>query len=250
MRNLLIVSYPGDKLSDAVERQSERVSMPVHKVHPNDLPDALLTVKDGSFFFNRNRVGAVLSRCPPKSFLSAKFADEDQDFSNAEVRALWLDALLMPSVFAVNRLDPIPFFDDSEWITWRYRLARAGVPVSPFSFGNIADIQSNLLWLPHRSISLRNAPDPLMQRVIGGALTTSHISKRYFYVGDTILTDNPPQVMKAAQNVLIEGGLRMAEVVLDERQRVLTINPYPDFAKPERAADILVKDFYDHLCVC
>lgn len=250
MTTVLIVAYPGDHFAEAVAGRLERSKSQVLCVEPSQMPDLTVALRGDRLTVNGQAVGGVLARCPSNAFFSESFSDEDQSFVSTEIRAVWLAATQLPSVYAVNRLDPVAYFDDSEWSVWRTRLMSAGIPVSPFSFGNISPSELSHSWLPSRSLTMRVAPDPVVHRVIGAALTISRRGASYAYVGDQLLAKDSPATVVEAQGVLLDHGLRLAEITLDEQERVLLVNPLPIIEPPDQAADLLAEAFRAHLHLC
>jgi len=115
----------------------------------------------------------------------------------------------------------------------------------------LAPDDDDLLWLPHRSCNLRQAPDPRMQRVMGASLTSCQPDRTYLLAGDAIFSsDSVPDQVKAAKQVLQANGIELAELTVDSDQRIVAVNPLPMVDQPEQAAAEICKTFNDRLHSC
>lgn len=252
MTTIVVVAHPGDCLADAVISHFQSTATPVVKLEPAVLADQVVELQADTFILNDQVIGGILFRCIPNEFFSENFATEEQHFANTELQALWLAAIHLNSVCSVNRLDPVAWFSDSNWMIWYERLMNANIPVAPFVFGSIPPKRSSgsFFWQPHRAVNVRPAPEPIMQRVIGATLTSSLPAQRYLFIGNKVLTDQVPTVVATTQRFLIEKGVILAEIILDQDERVLSINTLPLVNSPAKVATLLVEIFHDHLYIC
>ena len=78
----------------------------------------------------------MLFRVSPELTFSDEFEVSDQPFCDAEIRAIWLAALNLDSVLAVNKYDAMTWFEGSSWPVWRRKVIHVGIPVSKFLFGD------------------------------------------------------------------------------------------------------------------
>jgi hypothetical protein len=171
----------------------------------------------------------ILFRAFPDSTFSVGFDAEDQPFCNSEIGAAWLAALNLDSVLAVNRYDATAWFEGLGWPVWRRWLAAAGVPLSPFAFGD-AGAEDLDGWHPYAT-GLREAlPPASTRRILGAAFTASLSAATVLAVAGVPPRDEMSAAIREAARVLDACGLRIAEIGADAEGRVLAVNPQPSIS--------------------
>jgi hypothetical protein len=251
---ILFVAYDHDALSEAITERLRGTGAAVRRISPPELNDLRVCLEGDLFFADGQRVGGVLFRCRADAHFSRNFTGPDSPFADAEARALWLAALHLESVKAINRHDAVTWFDDSSWTVWRRRFAEAGVSISPFTFGNQPPCDSRF-WQPHRGGRLRPEPEPALQRVLGAALTPSKPAETHLLVLGEPLSDEPGTLealpsLHAAGRVLARNGIGLAELTTDDEGNVLSVETVPVVEDPvrlERASDLIAESYLAHL---
>lgn len=193
------------------------------------------------------RVSGILFRSTPEIAFSEDFAVADRAFCDAEVRAIWLAAMQLDSVCAINRYDPSAWFEGAGWPVWRQRLIAGGVPVSLFAFGGSV---VKARWYPYQSYDHQALPGPGAAKIFGAAVTDALPEERALIVDGKILAGELPASAVSTPRVLAESGIRFAEVIADSAGRVLSVDTNPritDISVASTVSTYLARMFHDYL---
>lgn len=216
---------------------------------PASLGSLDIHLEQDDFYVNRQLVTGILFRSVPDTTFSEGFALADRRFCDAEIRAVWLAALNLKTILAVNRYDAVAWFEGTNWPIWRRRLLEAEIPVSPFYFGNHLQ-ESNIYWYPYLSTENRPAPGAVTKRMLAPALTQNKPFQENLIVWGNVVFDSNQPYMTDVAKLLENAGIRIALVSTDSNGHILSINTQPMLANKKitnEAAQIIVDGFYDHL---
>ena len=245
---LAIVAWPGDPVASAVSARLRELGAPFLSWVPGELADARLVVDKNAVRVDGHRVGSILWRVRPGTLLSARFAKEDQAFADAETAGAWIQALNLPSIFAVNRFSATAWYGGCGWPIWRALLGRAGVVVSPMFLGAHAHLAS-CAWLPFTFQSAFEMPDGSMMRLTGAASSAATEARSEYVVLGQMLSAHAPENLRAAAGTLMDAGVGLARVTLDEDNNVLLVDSAPHISEPslvDLISERLAKAFYAH----
>lgn len=247
--SFVIVGEANDLLATATATALRNQGARTHSADPGALADLSVCLDDQGFSVDGWPVAGILFRSLPDASFSDAFAVEDKGFVDAEVRALWLAAMHLDSVLTLNRYDAAAWFEGAGWAVWRRYLQVAGIPLSPFSVGVTAN-GAQSLWHPFMSSTARPVPAPSTRAVLGAVLTEQTQQQASLVVCGHILTgESFPAVIETAA-VLKRRGLSVVEIVTDEAQHVLRINPNPAITTPKvahSAATLIAEVYHAHL---
>lgn len=248
-----VVAGSGDGLGEAVARALEERGRPVVRAEPDRLAELPATLADGTFRLDGRPVGAILFRAPPNAAFSDGFVDEDRGFCDAEARAVWLAAMHLGDVLALNRLPPWAWFGSAGWADWRRAMAAAHVPVAPFTFGAPADDsgrRSPGYWYTYGGTRPQPAPGAATRRALGAALTAEPRAHTCLAVCGRVVAGDPPPAGGELVERLRGLGLEIVSLSADLQGRVLALDPLPSIRQGgavERAATLLEKRIDAHL---
>jgi hypothetical protein len=150
----------------------------------------------------------------------------DQPFCDAEIRAIWLAALNLDSILAVNKYDAVAWFEGLNWPVWRRKLIHAGIPVSKFWFGDTT-LRTSCVWYPYTSQEARPAPGYHAKRVLGSALTESTLIQKSLIIGKDIVAGKQTRSILSTAELLADAGVCIAEVATDAYDNIVTVNTQP-----------------------
>ena len=247
MSTVVVVAESDDLLAALVKTRLEAQGDQVMAVPPGALGSLTVCLEGDVFRVEGQCIGGILFRVIPDMTFSDSFAAADRGFCDAEVRALWLAAMHLDSVCAINRYDAAAWFEGPYWPIWRRRLIAGGIPVSPFTFGGGAQGE---WWYPYRSHQPQTLPGPISRRVLGSATSAALPAQCILAVNGEVLVGDGHAPVLAALKLLSEAGIRLAEVLTDNDERVLAIDTQPLIVDPSLAAEVsgrLAGIYHDHL---
>jgi hypothetical protein len=246
---VIVVSDHADEVSGAVANNLQVEGIPVVYAGPGALGDLCVHLRGDSFAVNGQSVGGIFLRSSPESVFGEGFAARDRAFCDAEIRAVWLAALHLESVLAINRYDPAAWFEAAGWPVWRWRLIEAGVPVSPFGFGDV-EVQGARSWYPYRSSRAQSVPSRATRRVMGCALAQSTWKQVSLVVCGHVLEGELSSSVESAAQLLNESGVQIAEIATDNDGCVLSVNTQPRISEArtvEQAGQLIGEAYRAHM---
>jgi hypothetical protein len=235
-----------DRLALACADRLRSRDVDVLALRADGLADLRVTLSADRFEIEGRPVGAILWRAPVGASALAEFAPEDRGFVLAEVSATLLAATNHASVLAVNRLDAEAWFEEGQWVLWRRRLQRAGVPVCGVSVG---DLDGGRWWRPYVGGPDRPVPVRAVRRALGTAVVDAPVVGAALFVGDEAIGGAPSTAVRLAGRVLTRQGLALKAISYDDRGTVVSVNPYPEIADNgiDSIAQRLARLLHDHL---
>jgi hypothetical protein len=244
-----VVRGDDDLLCDILVEYLQAQSIMTVQILAGALGGLRVSLQSDRFDVEGNQVMGVLFRVSPDVSFSDNFVVDDQPFCNTEVGAVWLAALNLSTVLAINRLDAVAWFDGTRWPVWRRKLLQQGLPVAPFSYGE-APSRDHALWYPYGSGSLVPAPEPITQRIFCTALTSTKETHSSLVLGGKVISGHRhPNVVSAAL-FMAEIGAPLVEITVDDKGYVLACNTLPamrDLTQVRQVAQSLADLFHDHM---
>ncbi len=219
-RTALVVGDPvADHLLPPLVADLEARGWEVPTLAPAALADAVVATTASELRLGGRRVHAVAMRASLDLIVAPGFIEGDRGFATDEVRALWTHALSARGVRTVNDGRAVAtLFRDP--LGWRDRLRSDGLAVAPARLGD----------LPPASFGLRAdgdlgaPPDPALARVTGAVSIEAGGVRAVQCVAGRAREGG---AAAAAARALSERGLRLAEVLLDDDDRVLSVRADP-----------------------
>jgi hypothetical protein len=227
----VVVDDGSDGVAAATSEALRRLGVAVRDIPARELALARLDLDAHGAAVDGRRVGAVLFRARPRATFAADFGERDRAFTSSEARAAWLQVTNLPSVAAVNRLDPETWFTFSEWPTWRRRTARAGVPLAKLVVG-AADNDKEAFWLPWGG-GVAAVPPPLVRRAFGAAVVSATRLNRAIWCYGSVVAGTESYATQLAGGVLESFGVHLAEIVTAEDGSLVSCTAHPTV--PEHA---------------
>jgi hypothetical protein len=247
--SVVIVSEFTDTLASAVAVKLQSEGIYVVQTAPYDLGDLRVTLHEDEFIVNDSPVSGILFRSLPNSTLSQGFPIEDRGFCDSELRAVWLAALHLPRILAINRYDAEAWFEAVGWPVWRRKLVEQEIHVSPFVFGGV--VQENLrFWHPYTSLLARPVPDNGTVQMLGSALTQSVRQQESLVVCGEVISGEILPVVVDTMNVLEKAGVWIASIATDSDATICSVNTLPTIPESHTLAHAvnLIRDrYYAHL---
>ena len=246
---VLLIHYPEDGFSSLVSAKLERRGIRTISIVPGALGSSRLSLQGKAFRVDGVPIAGILFRVAPDAKFSEDFVAGDQSFSDAEVRAVLLAALHLDSILAINRYDPMAWFEGLGWPTWRRRMIAAGVAVSDFKFGSI-ELHNSPVWHPYAGLQTMPAPGQATARMLGAALTTDVPVHHSLIFGGDSLTGCRSASISAAARMLAKSGIYLAEIVTDQAGNILMVDTLPTISDPAvqiAASDGIVEIYHAHL---
>lgn len=247
----LLVGSPSDELLLATRDALTRRNIAVRAVPPHQLATLSLHLAGGQCSVDGQPLGALLWRAYPDSRLSDCFAASDRAFADAEIGAAWLAVINAPSLLAINRYDADSWFDGLGWPCLRRCLKDAGIPLSPFAYGDTSDGSEGSHWLPYISTGPAQRPPPQAARAaLGAALSAEPARTAATVVCGHLLDGAPEAAISHAARALAHRGVHIARLYADAIGRILLVDPQPaitDRNTAARAAAILADTYGPHL---
>ena len=246
---VVVVAYHDDPFSNRVAEILQGHEVTVLQVVPSNLARLNVLLKDDTFLVEHHPVKGIVFRVAPDRSFSGSFVQEDQGFCDAEIRAVWLAALHLESILAVNRYDATVWFENANWIIWRSRLIQAGIPVSPFYFGDFVQ-PGEWIWYPYKSYAPKTAPGRSTRRLLGTALTQVAEQQPVLVIGGQPVGQKINSTVEDATQLLMQWGVQVAQIWMDGQGCILKIDTLPNIFDPDvskQAAVRIGELFYDHL---
>lgn len=244
-----VVSSHADSLASEVSATLRARGIRTRDVSPGALGTLHVDLREDVFSIDGQPVGGIFFRSSPDSTFSEGFLADDRSFCDAEIGATWLAALHLESIVAVNRYDAIAWFEGLDWPVWRRRLIEAGIPVSPFGFGEVR-AEGPLYWCPYKSCAVEVASDPATRGVLGSAVTSSVHKQTTLMVCNYVIRGEANSNVLDAGKLLHEAGVRLAQIATDLDGRILLVNTQPvisDIHSVKPAVDLLAGLYHAHL---
>jgi hypothetical protein len=246
---VIAISHEADGLAKQVVTTLLAQGVQALQIAPGALGDVIVLLREDGLWIDDQPVAGIFFRVFPDSTFSSGFAAEDRSFADSEIGAIWLAAMHLDSVLSINQYDAIAWFEALRWTVWHQRLMDAGIPVSPFLFGD-AQTDSSQTWYSYASGSAQAQPDRSTRRIFGAALTGSSPGQVSLAVcGDVIAGESYPSVLDAVR-LLDSAGIRIAQITTDQERRVLHVDTLPVITQLElihRTVERVVKLFHAHL---
>lgn len=165
-------------------------------------------------------VDAVVFRLSLDLLVATGFVEEDSAFAANELRALWAHVLCLPSVRTVNdgRAGSALLRDPC---AWRDRLRRHGVPVAAARFGSV---EPGSWWLQANG-ELSSPPTAPVARALGALTVPATAIRSVICCAGAVQEDD--RSLGPAAELLLDAGLGLAELLVDQDDRVLAVVPDP-----------------------
>lgn len=232
----LVAGHGDDFIAGRVESALRAGGADVLAVPPGNLAGASMTIAGERLVLDGVPIAGALLRAGPFGSFSDEYRPEDRPFCDAEFRAVWLAAMHLDSLLAVNRYDATSWLQGFGWSRFRSGLIQAGIPVSSLAFGGDEAVDDPS-WLPYHADSLRPAPGPATRRAMGCALAHGNGEERHLAVWGRLVTHGPESARQTAV-YLDQHGIRLAAITTDRMERVLRINPEPALLDSEPARQV------------
>jgi len=226
----MVISYPEDKLASSIMAILRTQGIRVLHTLPGALGSRQITLQCNLLRIDGWTISGVLFRVSPESVFNEEFEVKDQAFCDAELRAIWLAAINLDSILAVNKYDAMAWFEGLSWPTWRRKLIQAQIPVAKFFFGD-SELDTQCHWYPYASQEPRTAPGYITKRILGSALTESASTQASFMVGKEVIAGRRSDSILATVQFLVDSGIYIAEIVTDIDDNILSINTQPTTAE-------------------
>jgi hypothetical protein len=225
-RSIVVISHSEDELSALITAILRKQGTRVMHIVPGALGSSQISLQGDVFLIDGWPISGVLFRASPESIFSDEFEASDQSFCDAEIRAVWLAALNLDVILAVNKYDAMTWFEGLGWPIWRRRLIDAGIPVSKFLFGDTT-LQTLRVWYPYTRQEGRPVPGDNTRRILGSALTVSTSIQNSLIIGKDIVAGRQAHSIQAAADLLADSGISIAEITTDVNDNILTVNTLP-----------------------
>ena len=249
MTNIVLVSNEGDLLSKSLTHRLQRKNVIVHNFSPHDLGNLDVSLSDRYFSIGGNTIQGIFFRISPDSHFSSDFVKEDQQFCDAETRAVWLSALNLESIVTINRYDAVAWFQGIEWDTWRNKIIESEINVSSFVFGDNPTMEGGC-WYPYSSSIARDIPGKTTRKILGCALSYSSQIQSNLVVCNHVITGNANVSVSSSSKMLERIGIQLAEITTDVDEHVVTINTIPKISNKKilkEVSEILVGVFLENM---
>lgn len=241
----LVVSLPGDVLSEAVRGELSRRELPHAHVAPGDLAALPVVISEVDVSLWGRPVHGVLWRATDEPEHSLRVPEPDRSFAAYEVQALWSAVLDRPDVFAVPKPPAEQWLSRARWVEWRRHLDAVGVPVSPLTLGAGAP---DATWHPYT----RHEHHPAPGAHLGSALlaaTGAAPHARCVVGGGEVCEGTDTPLTRRVATWLAYWGAGPCEVTLDDAGAVLRVDPATRLSRRtgQHLALSLVDAYRDHL---
>lgn len=209
-----------DHLLPPLRADLEEAGWQVSLLNSLALVDAEVTATATEVWVKGVRIDAIAFRLSLDLLVAPTFVEDDRSFVINELRALWAHILCLPSVRAVNDgyalsallRDPC---------AWRDMLANHDVAVAPARFASVEPHS----WTLQASGELAPAPTALVAQTLGTLTVQATAIRSVICCAGQVQDDNEP--LRAAAKHLCDAGLGLAELLVDQDNRVLAIVPDP-----------------------
>jgi hypothetical protein len=229
---VLILGDGGDPLVPALEAALGAKGIRPLMVRSEHFASCRLTCGE-TVEVDGRRVHGAIDRSSPQGCLTSGFVAEDADFAEAEARAALLDLLSHPRVVPLNAPDLQTWFPVSTWRPWRDRCMRAGVATSPLTVGALSgpglgdgDDAPQGRWLT-RSGSTMRPPAWEARAAFAASVVSARQATSTLCMAGSVLAGPRTGTVRAAVAVLRRHGVRFASVIVDERDRLVSVDCCP-----------------------
>lgn len=242
---VIVVAARSDVFAARLVRYLHAKSAPTFVCEPEDLVDLPIVLDPPRLKVNGASPRAVVWRVTPAMSLSASIAAPDKAFADAEVAAVWLCALGLPAIYAVNRYPASVWYGGLHWSAWRSWLRERSVPVSALHLG-IALPNRKQRWVPFHSASATGMPDATAAAALGIATSSAEPALSVIAVAGQLLHATPSMTMRAAAAALNTNGVVLARLTLDGNDRIISIDATPEFEDNEQL-NLVVSQVTDNI---
>jgi hypothetical protein len=217
----------------------------VSVVEPQRLGDLSITIDNERFLIDREPVSALVFRAASNAAFSASFPDDDQAFSDAETRAIWLAALHLPGLTSFNRLDAISWFETEHWSVWRRQLSHRGVTLARCECGDCG-VPRPRMWLPFTASAPQPDPGAAIARAAGSARFEQQSFGHHVIACGQIIAGPGGDSVDAAMRALEACGVSVARLATDEHGDIAWVDTMiADISDDE--ADLVVGAMVRHI---
>ncbi len=232
-----IIARTSDCIADALAQHLLAQGVALLRSEPHQLASVRVTLDSAGFVAEGKRLSGIVWRVSPGTPLSAEYVSVDQAFADTETAAVWLGAMHSPSVWAINRYDATAWYGGCTWPVWRALLRQCEVPVSALHLGEPPSID-RLHRVPFSTNRVCEVPSREAAIAMGIATTTSCPAIRSIAVCGTVLTPVATRTMRAAAAALDAHGVALAELTIDQGDRVMFVDDMPDIEDDAMASAI------------
>jgi hypothetical protein len=217
----------GDELADhlvpPLRSELEAAGWQVRLLDATGLADASVSATVTGVWVDGVALDAVVFRLSLDLLVAPAFTEEDRSFAMNELRALWTHVLCLPAVRKINNGYAMSLLLRDP-CAWRDLLHDEGIPVVPAQFGSVGP-QS---WWLRSSGELSQPPCALVAQTLGAVSVHATAIRSVLCCGGCVQGDD--EALRPAAVRLCDAGLGLAELLVDEQDRVLTVSPEPAIA--------------------
>jgi hypothetical protein len=226
-----IVSQAGDPLSDALVGQLSAQGIPAIQITTESLGDLHTCLDEEVFLLDGQEVGAIFFHAHPDEIFSCSFQENDRPFVDVEIRAIWLAAMQLDSILAINCYDADAWFENLHWTVWRRKFADADVPLAEINYGGFNG-QNEDYWLPYTFQNPQQPLDNPTRKLLGAASIYDGCWDLHRFVCSETLTTSPTSSVQIAAKVLLATGIRLVDIWVNSREQVVIADTVPLFSEP------------------
>ena len=220
---LLVGDEVADHLLPPLRTELEAAGWKVSLVDASGLADASVSATTSGVWVDGVALDAVLFRLSLDLLFAPAFAEEDRSFVMNELRALWTHVLCLPNVRKINHGFAMSALLRDPW-AWRDVLRSQGIAVVPAQFGSVAPRS----WWLRPDGELTQPPNALVAQTLGALSLRATAIRSVLCCGGCLRDDDA--AFRPAAACLSAAGLGLAELLVDERDRVLAVSPEPAIA--------------------
>lgn len=239
-----------DTLADSVAGRLQEEGYRVRVTGPGRLADLDVALDEESFWVDGSRVMGLLFRASPHSRFSGGFLESDRSFCDAEAGAVWLAGMHLPSVTTLNRYSAAAWCEGARWSVWRRYFLEENVLSCPLVIGEQGSPGMPSMWLPYSSFRTLAVPGPASRAALAAAVGGCDTVRTALCVCGEIVSGPQLESVEQAALLLEKHGIRLAQISLDDQDRVIHVNPFPLIEEPvvlDRACELIVRFYEAHL---
>ena len=217
---LVVGDVLADHLLPALLSELEAAGWQVVLLDAHGLSDARVSATETGVWVDDVPVDAVAFRLSLELLVAPAFVEGDRAFVANELRAFWTHVLCLPTVRALNDgyASSLLLRDPC---AWRDLLRDHNLDVVPARFGSIAT-QS---WWLRPSGGLSPPPSALVAQTLGALSVQATEITSVLCCGGCVQDDD--KALRPAAERLGAAGLGLAELLVDQHDRLLTVVPEP-----------------------
>jgi hypothetical protein len=215
----VVVGEANDLLAQALSASLTQRGLQAQFIDAADLALQPIQLRNTEARLNGRGIDVAVFLAEANRSFGGDFTVEDRDFCDAEVRAIWLALLNLPSVKTLTRWTAEEWASMGGWAIWRRRLSGAGIPLTSMSFGSAPDAAA-ARWFPFTSTRTHTLPGGLGRRVLVPPLTGQEPVSSAIWCCGQVIAGPDLDVVRACGSVLENYGTRLASITLDEEGRV------------------------------